>query len=609
MNETKHRQENGVILTLRNTPDGKTDCVDIDIPDGIHTLVLGTEFGKISYRLRNVLKSFPDVEKLRILDTVGDIEISNFMFPGVKNVESENPNYISGKVLCRRKAISTFRSERKLLNIFCDQNLKDLDLAEISAYNLLTIANYAMEGCFVESTIQGGNLIIEENSFKGSRFYLKPSEDGIIKAGTTIIGFDASMDKLFFNPELSKETNKVLVNMEDDVHFEEIIISSVHQLSLIPSKVSAEILTILDRTVFNPKKIKLNIQKIKIQNHPYYQEKDGVLYSKDWKSLIKFPKGRSGHFSVPEGTEEIGDKAFEDSNLSSVSFPDSLRYIGDAAFQKSKLQRINFGDGIKHIGGYSSSRVFFGCTNLKEIEIPSSVSVICEKAFMDCTSLEKVILNEGLIEIGNYAFFSCDKLKTITIPSSVRFLGQRFLGQNSLSEILNIYLKKDSVPKGFIDAIAYPSRNTNRDGIYNQSLIHLYTSDGKDIFLPFAINSNQFSKLNKISYLSEIDPDSAPDMACDDRMKQDIIIGMWNSFENDKKREEYGQILHRSGKKICLRLIEEGKENLIIKFAETGLLTRFAINDILNILPDSMVSAKAKLLGMSSKNTKHKIGL
>ena len=604
MNETKHRQENGVILTLRNTPDGKTDCVDIDIPDGIHTLVLGTEFGKISYRLRNVLKSFPDIEKLRILDTVGEIEISNFMFPRVKNVESENPNYISGKVLCKRKAISSFRSERKLLNVFCDQNLKDLDLAEISAYNLLTIANYAMEGCFVESTIQRGNLIIEENSFKGSSFYLKPSEDGIIKAGTTIIGFDASTGKLYFNPELSKETNKVLVNMEDDVHFEEIIISNIHQLSLIPSKISAEVLTILDRTVFNPKKIKLNIQKIKIQNHPYYQEKDGVLYSKDWKSLIKFPKGRSGHFSVPEGTEEIGDKAFEDSNLSSVSFPDSLRYIGDAAFQKSKLQHVNFGNGIKHIGGYSSTKVFFGCTSLKEIEIPSSVSLICENAFMDCASLEKVILNEGLIEIGNYAFLSCDKLKTITIPSSVRFLGQI-----SLSGILNIHLKKDSVPKGFIDAIAYPSQNTNRAVRYNQNMIHLYAPNGKDIFLPLAINSDQFSELNKISYLSEIDPDSAPDMACDDRMKQDIIIGMWNSFENDKKREEYGQILHRSGKKICLRLIEEGKEDLIIKFAETRLLTRFAINDILNVLPDSMVSAKAKLLGMSSKNTKRKIGL
>lgn len=95
-------------------------------------------------------------------------------------------------------------------------------------------------------------------------------------------------------------------------------------------------------------------------------------------------------------------------------------------------------------------------------------------------------------------------------------------------------------------------------------------------------------------------------MALDERLKQNMIIEMWEDFQDKEKRAEYGKIFRHSGKKICLRWISENREDLILKIAETNLLTQNACKDILETLPDSMVSAKAKLLEISSNSTKRK---
>ena len=63
-------------------------------------------------------------------------------------------------------------------------------------------------------------------------------------------------------------------------------------------------------------------------------EFDGVTFSADGKTLIKYPRDKVGEeYIVPEGTEIIGEKAFYDnSNLSKVTLPSSLKEIEDCAF-------------------------------------------------------------------------------------------------------------------------------------------------------------------------------------------------------------------------------------------------------------------------------------
>lgn len=59
------------------------------------------------------------------------------------------------------------------------------------------------------------------------------------------------------------------------------------------------------------------------------------------------------------------------------------------------------------------------CTGT-ELTIPDSVTIIGEKAFMNCASLRRVVIPEGVREIGEYAFRFCTSLEEVVIPKSVK---------------------------------------------------------------------------------------------------------------------------------------------------------------------------------------------
>jgi hypothetical protein len=71
---------------------------------------------------------------------------------------------------------------------------------------------------------------------------------------------------------------------------------------------------------------------------------DGVLFNKLQTTLIAFPPGRSGGYSVPTGVTSIGIKAFFTCDkLVGVTFPTSLASVGQQAFSTcSALLYANF---------------------------------------------------------------------------------------------------------------------------------------------------------------------------------------------------------------------------------------------------------------------------
>ena len=75
-------------------------------------------------------------------------------------------------------------------------------------------------------------------------------------------------------------------------------------------------------------------------------------------------------------------------------------------------------DGVKRIERYA----FAFSALAKKIELPKSVEEIGRSAFMDCSALSCVVLNEGLRELPVMAFNSCHLLKEVVIPSSVEVL-------------------------------------------------------------------------------------------------------------------------------------------------------------------------------------------
>lgn len=79
---------------------------------------------------------------------------------------------------------------------------------------------------------------------------------------------------------------------------------------------------------------------------------------------------------LPKFLITIGDSAFYDSGLTTISLPNSLVHIGDQAFWSSGLTTISLPKSLIHIGQSA-----FAFSKLEKINIPSKVERISDFAF------------------------------------------------------------------------------------------------------------------------------------------------------------------------------------------------------------------------------------
>lgn len=94
-----------------------------------------------------------------------------------------------------------------------------------------------------------------------------------------------------------------------------------------------------------------------------------------------------------------------------ISIPASINgasvvEIGEAAFEGSNITSVTIQNGITKIG----VSAFSGCSSLKTVNLPDSVTTIGMCAFMGCSSLETIFISENVTYIGQVAFFGCNRL-------------------------------------------------------------------------------------------------------------------------------------------------------------------------------------------------------
>lgn len=215
-------------------------------------------------------------------------------------------------------------------------------------------------------------------------------------------------------------------------------------------------------------------------DHPTLAVNDGVLFQE--KKLICYPSNKKERvYSIPDGTQEIGDYAFSNcKNLVDVTIPDSIIHIDNipfiycnnlsaihvspdhplfadikgVLFQKDEKRLVcypakrrdesySIPKGILEISEFAFCHCFYltnitipdsvvniqkyafcNCPVLSEIDIPNSVETINEGTFYECSSLTNVNLGDKISRIGDYAFYFCEELKNIIIPDSVTEIGE-----------------------------------------------------------------------------------------------------------------------------------------------------------------------------------------
>lgn len=119
----------------------------------------------------------------------------------------------------------------------------------------------------------------------------------------------------------------------------------------------------------------------------YICDVDGVIYTKDMKTLLFYPPAGNHKYQIPEGVETIRTKAFyKCQEFTDVTFPSTLKNIEEKAFFRCDLKSIDLPDGLFFIG----KDAFSFCASVESVTIPASVKQIDEYAFFGCTSMHEV---------------------------------------------------------------------------------------------------------------------------------------------------------------------------------------------------------------------------
>ena len=174
-----------------------------------------------------------------------------------------------------------------------------------------------------------------------------------------------------------------------------------------------------------------------------------------------------GTFVIPSQIKFIDESAFEQSaGLTEIVFNDNVKSIGECAFEDCDLRSITIPSSVTHIGNYCFSecssltsaeilapidvlpdKIFDNCPFLESVVLPSTITRLGNYCFRDC-NLTSITFPPNLVEIGNDCFCRCDKLTSIQLPTTLRRIGEgTFADCISLVDII--------IPDGVIDIPNY----------------------------------------------------------------------------------------------------------------------------------------------------------
>ena len=126
--------------------------------------------------------------------------------------------------------------------------------------------------------------------------------------------------------------------------------------------------------------------------------------------------------------KSIGNHAFANKGLTSVTIPNSVTSIGKSAFVDNQLTSVTLSNSLTSIELYA-----FRNNQLTSITLPNSVTSIGNHAFSD-NQLTSVTLPNSVTSIGE-SVFQNNKLTSVTIPNSVTSIGNLAFAYNKLTTV------------------------------------------------------------------------------------------------------------------------------------------------------------------------------
>ncbi|SFW47395.1 leucine-rich repeat protein [Ruminococcus flavefaciens] len=129
---------------------------------------------------------------------------------------------------------------------------------------------------------------------------------------------------------------------------------------------------------------------------------------------------------------KFADNSIRKSPVEELCFNgDNGEFIIDKfAYNNEYIQKVEL-SLFKTIG----KDAFYGCINLSEINMPSSLELIDDRAFANCKKLEEIELNQGLLNIGKSAFNGSSVI-SVYVPYTVENIGTWAFNNTPLRKIV-----------------------------------------------------------------------------------------------------------------------------------------------------------------------------
>ena len=263
------------------------------------------------------------------------------------------------------------------------------------------------------------------------------------------------------------------------------------------------------------------LEKITVQEGGtnYSSDQYGIIYNADKTEIVYVPRefagpNGDGKYTIPSGVTTIGNGAFVYSlGITELTIPSYVTTIGEYAFYYAyNIEKLTFGG--KGFAEVSIGRYAFrSAYDIKEIvfEEGSKVTSIGEGAFYSMSYLSSVTIPATVRSIGNHAFaswcltkvtfeettaagaslefgdgvFYNSRITEITLPAQVTDLGGMLAGMNSLRAVYvsensnTYYADKEGIlfDKDQTEILYYPSAKTG-----NYTLPDTVTTIGAGVF-------------------------------------------------------------------------------------------------------------------------------
>ena len=214
-------------------------------------------------------------------------------------------------------------------------------------------------------------------------------------------------------------------------------------------------------------------------SNPYFKDINGVVYSKDGKSLKYYPSGREEtNFTIPANINKIESGAFYNCDyLRDIILTENIEYIDSLNFLgfNTELYDLNFNeyDNGYYLGTKNNPYFLLVQThiNAKSINVHQNCKFINDRAFANA-QLEEVTIPNSVTNIVGNAFSACNYLKKVIINDLVNWCNIDF-DTNPLSYAKNLYINSNKITELKIPAsVTEIKHGTFKGGSFINVIIH-----------------------------------------------------------------------------------------------------------------------------------------